>query len=58
MLALILFAVAKEDEDNSAAVAVKDMEVLITLDEAAMAAEALAADLQVACILFCLLVID
>ena len=50
MLALILFAVVEEDVDESAAVAVEDMEVLTTLeemlttlDEAAVAAEASAA---------------
>ena len=42
MLALILFAVVEEDVDESAAAAVEDMEVLTTLDMAAVAAEALA----------------
>ena len=54
MLALILFAVVEEDVDESAAAAVEDMEVLTTLDEAAAAAEALAAALRAARILFCL----
>ena len=40
MLALILFAVVEEDVDESAAAAVEDMEVLITLVEAAVAEEA------------------
>ncbi len=46
MLALFLFAVVEEDVDESAAAAVEDMEVLMTLDKvavAAVAAEALAA---------------
>ena len=42
MLALIFFAVVEEDVDESAAAAVEDMEVLTTLDKAAVAAEALA----------------
>jgi len=54
MLALISFAVVEEDVDESAATAVEDMEVLPTLDEAAVAEEALAAaDLQVARIFLC-----
>ena len=53
MLALILFAVVEEDVDESAAAAVEDMEVLTTLDKAAVAAEALAAAaLQAAWIFF------
>ena len=52
MLALILFAVVEEDVDESASAAVEDMEVLMTLVEAAVAAEALAAALQAACIFF------
>ncbi len=46
MLDLFLFAVVEEDVDKSAAAAVDDMEVLTTLDKAAVAAvaaEALAA---------------
>ena len=43
MLAPILFAVVKEDVDESSAAAVKDMEVLTTLDEAAVVEEALTA---------------
>ncbi len=68
MLALILFAVVEEDVDESAAAAVKDMEVLTTLDMAAVAAEALVAEvvvaaealavLRVARILFFLFIID
>jgi hypothetical protein len=51
MLALILFAVVVEDVDESAGAAVEDMEVLTTLDEAAVAAKALAAAaLRAACI--------
>ena len=53
MLAIIFFALIEEDVDESAAVAVEDMEVLTTMDKAAVAAEALAA-LCVARILFCL----
>ena len=52
MLALILCAVVEEDVDEYAAVAVEDMEVLTTLDKAAVAAEALAA-LRAACIFPC-----
>ena len=52
MLALFLFAVVEEDVDESAAVAVEDMEVLTTLDKAVVAAEALAA-LRAACIFPC-----
>ena len=61
MLALILFAVVEEDVDESAASAVEDMEVMMTLDEAAVAAVAAvasAAALRTARILFCLLIID
>ena len=59
MLALIFFAVVEEDVDESAAAAVEDMEVLTTLDKAAVAAEALAAAaLRAAWILFCLCIID
>ena len=43
MLALFLFEVVEEDVDESAAVAVEDMEVLTTLDAAEVAAEAYAA---------------
>ena len=43
MLALFLFAVVEEDIDESAAAAVEDMEVLMKLVEAAVAAETLAA---------------
>jgi len=54
MLALILFAVVEEDVDESAAPVVEDMEVLTTLDEAAVAAEVLAAvALRAACIFPC-----
>ena len=56
MLALILFAVVEEDVDESAAAPVKDMEVVTTLDEAAVAVEAAA--LRAAWILFRLLIID
>ena len=56
MLALILFVVVEEDVDESAASAVEDMEVLMTLVEAAVAVEALAvAALRAACIFSCLL---
>ena len=60
MLALFLFAVVEEDVDESAAEAeaVEDMEVLTTLDKAAVAAVAVAAALRTARILFCLLIID
>ena len=59
MLALILIAVVEEDVDESAAVAVEDIEVLTTLDATAEAAEASAeAALQAALIFFCLLIID
>ena len=59
MLTLFLFAVVKEDVDESAEAAVEDMEVLTTLDEVAEAAEALAAAaLQADCIFFCLFRID
>ena len=57
MLALFLLAVVEEDIDESAAAAVKDMEVVTTLDnaeEVAVAAEALRA----ACIFFRLFSID
>ena len=40
MLALIFFAVVEEDVDESAAAAVEGMEVLTTLDAAAVAEEA------------------
>ena len=53
MLALFFFAVVEEGVDESAAATVEDMEVLTTLDEAFVAAEASAA-LQAACIFFCL----
>ncbi len=56
MLPLILFAVVEEDVDESAAAAVEDMELLMTLNEGAVTAEALAAAaLQADCIFFCLL---
>ena len=42
MLALFLFEVVEEDVDESVAAAVEDMEVLTTLDAAAVAAEAAA----------------
>ena len=58
MLALILFAVVEEDVDESAAAAVEDMEVLTTLDEVAVAAEALAAALRAARIFPCFFSID
>ncbi len=38
MLAPILFAVVEEDVDESAGAAMEDMEVLTTLDKAAVAA--------------------
>ena len=53
MLALFLFAVVEEDVDESAGAAMKDMEVLTTLDEVAVAAEASAA-LQADWTFFCL----
>ena len=53
MLALFLFEVVEKDVDESAAAAVEDMEVLMTLVEAAVAAEAsAAAALRAACIFF------
>ena len=52
MLALFLFEVVEEDVDESAAAAVKDTEVLRTLDKVAEAAVAAAA-LQAACIFPC-----
>ncbi len=59
MLTLFLFALVEEDVDESAAAAVEDIEVLTTLDKAAVAAEALvAADLREDCIFFCLFRID
>ena len=60
MLALILFALVEMDLDESAAAAVEDMEVLTTLDEAAVADEALAAAaaLKAACIFPCFFSID
>ena len=42
MLALLLFAVVEEDVDEYAAAAMEDMEVLTTLDEAAVTEEAAA----------------
>ncbi len=51
MLALFLFEVVEEDVDESAAVALEDMEVLTTLDAAEVAAEAYAA-VQAAWIFF------
>ena len=56
MLALLLFAVVEEDVDEYAAAAMEDMEVLTTLDKAAVAVKAVA--LQAAWILFCLFIID
>jgi hypothetical protein len=38
MLALILFEVVEEDVDESAAAAVEDIDLLMTLEEAAVAA--------------------
>ena len=60
MLALILCAVVEEDVDESAAEAVEDMEVLMTLDKAAVEAVAAKASaaLRAARIFFRLLVID
>ena len=58
MLALILFAVVEEDVDESAAAAVKDMEVFKTLDKAVVVVEVLAAALRAALIFFCLFIID
>ena len=55
MLLILLFAVVEENVDESAAAVVEDMEVLTTLDKAAVAAvaaEALAA-LQAARIFLC-----
>ena len=57
MLALFLFAVVEEDVDESAAAALEDMEVLMTLDAVAVAAITAEA-LQAACIFFRLLIID
>ena len=57
MLALFLFAVVEEDVDELAGAAMEDMEVLTTLDEAAVAAIAAAA-LQAACIFPCFFSID
>ena len=58
-MALFLFAVVEEDVDESAAVAVEDMDVLTTLDAAADVAEAsAAAALQAACIFPCFFSID
>jgi hypothetical protein len=56
MLALFLFEVVEEDVDESAAAVVEDMEVLTTLDAAAVAAEASA--LRAACIFLRLFSID
>ena len=56
MLALFLFAVVEEDVDESAAASLEDLEVLATLDEAAVAA--VAAALRAACIFFRLFSID
>ncbi len=54
-----MFAVVEEDVNESAAAAVKDMEVLTALDEMAVAVEALAAAaLRAACIFPCFLSID
>jgi len=53
MLSLILFAVVEEDVDESAAAVVEGMEVLRTLDKAAVTAEALAAALRRALIFLC-----
>ena len=59
MIALILFAVVKEDVDEYAAAAVEDIEVLTTFDKAAVAEESgVAAALRAACIFFCLCIID
>ncbi len=59
MLALFLFEIVEEDVDESAAAVVEDMEVLTTLDEAAVAAEVLAAAaLRAACIFLRLFSID
>ena len=59
MLTLILFALVEMDLDESAAAAVEDMEVLTTLDKAAVADEALAAAaLRAACIFPCFFSID
>ena len=58
MLALFLFEVVEEDVDESTAAAVEDMEVLMTLDEAAAAETLAAADLRAALIFFCLFIID
>ena len=58
MLSLFLFEVVEEDVDESAAAAVEDMEVLTTLDKAAVAAEALvAAALRAVLLFFCLFII-
>ena len=48
MLALFLFAVVEEDVDESSAEAVEDMEVLTTLDAAAVAERAAATAAAVA----------
>ena len=51
MLALIFFEVFEEDVDKSSAAAMEDMDVLTTLDAAAVVVEAsAAATLQAACI--------
>ena len=50
MLALFLFEIVEEDVNESAAAVVEDMEVLMALDKAALAAEAsAAAALQATC---------
>jgi hypothetical protein len=59
MLALFLFEVVEEDVDESAAGVVEGMEVLTTLDKAAVAAKAsAAAALRAACIFLRLFIID
>ena len=59
MLSLFLCAVVEEDVDESAAVAVENMEVLTTLDVAAEVAEAsAAAALRAARIFPCFVSID
>ena len=59
MPALFLFTVVEEDVDESAAAAVEDMEVLTTMDEAAVATNSLAAAaLRATCIFLRLFSID
>ncbi len=59
MLAQFLFEVVEEDVDESAAAVVEDMEMLTTLNEAAVAAEAsTGAALREACIFLRLCIID